>query len=83
MNKAFCKQLLTEFVVPLLFISLFFGMAAVWPLDWLSPSTASTEVVPDVREDVKKPVTAIDGRRLAGGAPSVSDGLKEAGAITR
>lgn len=83
MNKAFCKQLLTEFLLPLLFISLFFGMAAVWPLDWLAPSTASSDVVPDAREDVKKPVTAIDGPRLAGGAPTLSVEPKEAGAITR
>lgn len=58
MNEAFRKQLLTQFVVPLAFISLFFGLAAWWPLDgmvssWLArqaPSpTESTAIVKDHR----------------------------------
>ena len=83
MNKASCKQLLTEFVLPLVFISLFFGLAAAWPFDWLSQPTAATKAVPETKQDVKRPAGAKEDRALAGGAPAIGAGLSGPGAITR
>lgn len=57
MNKASCKQLLTEFVLPLVFISLFFGVALAWPFDWLTEPTAATKTVPETKQDVKRPAS--------------------------
>lgn len=83
MNKASYKQLLTEFVLPLVFISLFFGLAAAWPFDWLSAPTAATKAVPETKLDVKRPAGVKEDRALAGGAPAIGAGLNEPGAITR
>ena len=83
MNKASCKQLLTEFVLPLVFISLFFGVAAAWPFDWLTEPTAATKTVPETKQDVKRPAGGKEDRALAGGVPTVGAGLSEPGAITR
>ncbi|MDG4577292.1 MAG: hypothetical protein P9C36_13185 [Defluviicoccus sp.] len=83
MNKASCKQLLTEFVLPVVFISLFFGVAAAWPFDWFTEPTAATKTAPETKQDVKRPTGAKEDRALAGGAPTIGAGLSEPGAITR
>lgn len=83
MNKASCKQLLTEYVLPLVFISLFFGLAAAWPFDWLSAPTAETKAMPEVKQDVKRPAVKKEDQALAGGAPTISVSTSQPGAITR
>jgi hypothetical protein len=82
-TKASCKQLLTEFVLPLVFISLFFGLAAAWPFDWLSAPTAATKSVPETKQDVKRPAGGKEDRALAGGVPTISVSPGETGIITR
>lgn len=83
MNKASCKQVLTEYVLPLVFISLFFGLAAAWPFDWLSAPTAATKAVPETKQDVKRPAGIKEDRALADGAPMIGAVTSKPGAITR
>lgn len=83
MTKTSCKQLLTEYVLPLVFISLFFGLAVAWPFDWPSAPTAATKAMPETKQDVKRPAVKKEDQALAGGAPTISVGTIQPGVTAR
>ena len=63
MTKALLMPLLNEFVFPMVFISLFFGLAAWWPLEEpVSPRVGTHGPSPMQNTSI-----ATDERPLAGG----------------
>lgn len=63
MTKALLMPLLNEFVFPMVFISLFFGVAAWWPLE----GPVSSRVGTNGPSPMQSPSIVTDDRPLAGG----------------
>lgn len=73
MQQAFVRQMLFEFVVPLVIVSAVFAMAAFWPFDdkatWSTPEATIGAPPAATPKILEKSLVLPQGEHATGGAP--------------